>query len=203
MYLRAGEFYKSLDEVARKKFDTRARLYVEANEFIAQGLKEVPEDVKYMIAYYAVMVSFFKEDYLFDRDRRIVTYLHPFLTPNFPDHVHTYELEHEDGTLIFALEQLTAGFVNPTKYYQTALHAYAQLYTSRYLGDQTVPDAEVVWASLTEIGGWSKQNIEDFTGMLQPDPIPVMLHHWFARREKMLRTYPEMYRMIEKWLIGL
>lgn len=197
MYLRFGDFYGSLNEMNRSKFDTRARLFVEAKEFIAQGDKEVPEDIKYMIAYYAVMISFQKEDYLFDPYHRIVVYLHPFLTPNIPDHIHTYELEHEDGTIIFALEQLTAGFFNPRKFYQTGLHAFADLSVTRYL---TEPQPEGIWDELLKIGGWSRQQIEDFIGLPQSDPRPVMMHHWFVYPEKMRNTAPELYKLIGEWL---
>ncbi len=200
MYLRAGAFYNTLDEAERKTFDTRARLFVEAKEFIPQGFSEVAEEIKYMIAYYAIMITFRKQDYLFNPYHRIVVYLHPFLTPNIPDQVHTYEIEHDDGTLIFALEQLTPGFINPTKFYQTGLHAFAELFTLQYLSNEVVADPESTWASLTEIGQKSRESIEDFTGLAQTNPVPVMIHHWFTFRETMLRTYPELYEKIENWI---
>jgi hypothetical protein len=200
MFLHAGEFYKQLNTAERKIFDTRTRLFVEAKEFIPQGFDKVAEDIKYMIAYYAVMVSFRKSEYLFDPYHRIVIYLHPFITPNVPDHVHTYEIEHEDGTLIFALEQLTAGFLSPAKFYQIGLHAFAEIFTQRYLSQEVIADPEAIWESLSEIGRMSKQSVEDFTGVAQSNPIPVMLHHWFTFRESMLRSHSQLYRTIEKWV---
>jgi len=201
MYLTAGNFYKSLGEQDREKFNTRAGLFVEAKEFIAQGFEEVAGDVKYMIAYYAVMVSFHREDFLFDPYHRIVVYLHPFLSPNFPDHIHTYELEHEDGTIILSLEQLVAGFMNPLKYYQTGLHAFAELYARKFLGHESVRDPAEIWTLLANASGWSKQHIEDFTGLRQELPVPVMIHHWFARNKELRQAAPEMHETIRQWVM--
>lgn len=201
MYLRFGDFYKTLNPADRGKFGSRVRLFIESKEFIAQGEKEVAEDIKYIIAYYAVMVTFYRDEYLFDPYHRIVVYLHPFLSPHHPEHVHTYELEHEDGTVIFALEQLTAGFFSPRKYYQTVLHAFAELYVARYLLDEALAAGpEVVWTDLAAVGGWTRQQIEDFTGLSQADPRPVLIHHWFVYREKMQKTAPHLYKIVDEWL---
>jgi len=200
IYMHTSKFYRSLDEEQKKKFNTRVRLFVEAKEFIAQGFPEVAEDVRYMVAYYAVVVSFHRQDFLFEPYNRIVIYFHPFLSPNFPERIHTYELEHEDGTLIFSLEQLVAGFMNPVKYYQTGLHAFAELYTHKFLKGESLSDPEAVWAQIENTGGWSKQQIEDFTGLPQPNPIPVMIHQWYAGSKELQDHYPEMYRRVEQWL---
>ena len=195
-----GDFYKSLDVEARKKFEVRASLFVEAVEFIAQGAQKVPEDIKYMVAYYAVMVSFYREDFLFEPYGRIVLYAHPFLSPNHPDHIHTYELEHEDGTVIFALEQLTAGFFDPGKYYQTGLHAFAELLARRSPKPPPLANQEEFWDRVSRITNWTRTAIEDFTGLKQEDPTPILVHHWFTYREKMNTWDPELTEAIGQWI---
>jgi hypothetical protein len=200
MFLTAGRFYTSLDAESRKEFGIRAKLFVEEKEFIGQGVSTLAEDVKFMVAYYAVMVTFHKSDFLFRHHRRIVIYLHPFLTPDMPDHVHTYELEHTDGTIIFSLEQLTAGFFNSSRYYQTGLHAFSELYARQNLKDRQVENENTVWTTLQEISGWSKDRIEDFTGIAQGTPVPVMIHHWFAFPEKMKESAPQMFDMVSAWM---
>lgn len=200
MYLRFGNYYHSLDLENRAKFDTRARLFVEAKEFIAQGQQDVAEDIKYMIAYSAVMLTLNKTEYLFNPYQRIVIYLHPFLSPHFPDHVHTYELEHEDGTMIFSLEQLTAGFFSPSKFYQTGLHAFAELFALTHPLPVEIPDTDATWARVVQIGQRSKQAIEDFTGMTQTSVAPVLLHEYFLRGEAMRLKDRDLYEKIDLWV---
>lgn len=200
MFLRFGNFYQTLDHENKKVFDTRARLFVEAKEFIAQGPQDVAEDIKYMIAYYAVMLTFRKAEYLFHPYHRIVIYLHPFLSPNFPDHVHTYELEHEDGTVILSLEQLTAGYFSPSKFYQTGLHAFAELFASNYRLPSEIPESGETWVRIEKTGQRSKQAIEDFTGMPQASVAPILLHQFFTAGDSMKLKDPALYEQVELWI---
>lgn len=200
MYARAQPYYTTLSEGARQEFDTRARLFVEDKEFIAQGPKDVAEDIKYMVAFYAVMLTLHRDTFLFKPYDRVVLYLHPFISPNYPDAVHSYELEHDDGTIIFALEQLNAGFFSPQKFYQTGLHAFAELYQRQYLADVKIEDQERVWSALEPAGGWSRKEIEDFTGLPLTSPIPVMIHHWHARHSALHDADPEIAEAIRTWM---
>jgi hypothetical protein len=200
MYHHGGAFYQTLSNEERTKFNTRAMLFVESREFLGQGIDPFPEDVKYMIAYDAVMISFHKKDFLFDPYTRIVLYLHPFLTPAIPDHVHTYETEHEDGTIIFSMEQFLAGFVQPSKYLQTGLLAFADLFVRKYLPDQKLPDEQLIWDQLSAISGWTKPKIEEFTGLPVERIESIMIHHWFAFPAQMRSQAPELYRRTAEWL---
>jgi hypothetical protein len=199
LYLRHA-FYAGLDSEKARKFEMRAALFVESREFIAQGIPDVPEDVKFIVAYYAVMVSFFREDYLFEPYKRIVIYSHPFLSPDYPEQIHTYELEHEDGTMIFALEQLNAGFLNPIKYYQTGLHAFAELLTYQSPPPPVISDVVPVWDGIATLTPWTKSTIEDFTGLHQPGVIPSLTHVWFSHGHELKSRYPEWHGLIENWL---
>ena len=200
MFMRMGAFYQELRPELRKMFQVRTRLFIESKEFIAQGMPDFPEDVKYMIAYYAVMVSFGSERFTFSPYDRIVLYLHPFLSPMGPDHVHTYECEHEDGTLIFSLEQLHAGFLNPARYYQTGLHAFAELFARRHQRPMSLPANDVLWNTLDSLSAWTRSAIENFTGMPQKDPLPVLIHQWFARPADLQKTAPDLYLTVSTWL---
>jgi len=199
MYLRSAVFYIGLGAADREKFKTRVRLFVEAKEFIAQGFDEVAEEIKYIIAYYAIATSFTKKKYLYDPYDRIVIYLHPFLSPNFSDQVHAYEIEHEDGTLIFSLEQLTAGFLHPHKYYQIGFHVFAELFQKNHLKHVAEKDYGPLWKSLADLA-WSKETVEDFTGMEQISPRPMMMHYWFSHADAMQTQAPELYKQVSDWM---
>lgn len=200
MYTQAGPGFADLDDQARDAFRSRARLFVEAKEFIAQGFDKLAEDVKYMIAYYAVLVTLQRGDFLFKPYDRVVVYLHPFLSPHYPDQIHTCETEHEDGTIILSMEQLTAGFMRPSEFYQTGLHVFAELYTKKYLADIRIEDPDTVWAELREVSDLSREQTDSFIGIPQENPVPVMIHHWFAHHKVMQQKAPGMYKQVGSWL---
>ena len=203
VYMRSAHFYQNLTPSDRETFRTRARLFVEAKEFIAQGFGSVAEEIKYIIAYYAVAVSFYRRDYLFSPYDRIVLYLHPFLSPNIPDRVHAWEIEHDDGTLIFSLEQLTAGFLHPDKYFQTGFHLFSALFAHKFLSDViSAGDYETLWTDVAHSGVWTQEAISDFTGIEQNNPVPVLIHHWFVRSEQMRTLNPQLYTTVSHWLSG-
>ena len=161
---KSAPIYRNLSAEDREKFGMRVRLFVESKEFIGKGIEEIPEDVLYMIAYYAILLTFDQEDFLFDRYERIVIYPHPFLSPNIPDDVHSVEIEHSDGTIIFSLEQLAAGFLNPAKYYPVGAHAFAEILTRQKSDEQKSDDA---WAEIEQKLGLSRTAIENFIGLKQ------------------------------------
>ena len=201
MYTKASAFYRSLNPADKALFDLRARLFVESKEFIPQGFESVPEDVKYIVAFYAVLVTLKQKSYLFNDSQRVVIYPHPFLSPNFPDQIHTYELENEDGTIIFSLEQLAAGFLNPSKFYQTGLHAFGELYALEFLKSVTPGEPDAIWAELSRLSDWSHQRVEEITGLAQPSPVPVMIYHWFSYHDRMQKDAPKMYQTVSHWML--
>ena len=197
MYMRSQPFYAEMAPEDQKKFGERTSLYVQAKDWIAKGPDNTPEDLKYIIAFYAVALTFNKEDYLMKGFDRIVFYLHPFLTPHYKDQVHTYEVEQGDGTMIFAVNELTTGFMTPGKYYQTGLHALAEVFAAKFEADYPGED---IWPSLEAISGVSKSKIEDLTGLNQDDPWPVAVHHWFSFRSRFMQTDLALYNTVGRIL---
>jgi hypothetical protein len=199
LYLRSAPFYIALSPELRREFEIRVALFIESKEFIAQGFNEVAEEIKYLIAYYAVTVSFKRGKYTFSPYDRIVIYLHPFLSPNVPDTVHAYEIEHTDGTIIFSLEQLTAGFLHPEKYYQVGYHAFAELYAG-VVGPLDDSTADAIWGAVSQCTGWSKSDIENFTGLEQKSPVATAIHCWFSHNSALQSHSPVTYDEIRGWL---
>lgn len=192
--------YAQLSEEDRQKFRTRASLFIEAKEFIPQGFETIAEEIKYIVGFYAILLTLHRDKFLFDPYDRVVIYLHPFLSPNYPDQIHICESEHEDGTIIFSLEHLNAGFMNPSQFYQCGMHLFGELYARKYLPGVQIENTPEVWAQLNEIGALSKDEIETFVGLPLNSPVPVMIHHWFARNDRMKSVAPAMHATVSAWL---
>lgn len=86
--------------------EDRMMRWVMKKDFIDKNEQEAPEDVKFILAYYAVLLTIHQEAYNYDGLDRVVFYHHPFLTPHFIDDAHILELEKEDGSLIISVPHL-------------------------------------------------------------------------------------------------
>ena len=192
-------FYREMSPEQQQDFGKNVGLYVTSKDFISMGKENVPDDVKHMVAAYAVILSHAKKNVLMDGYDRIVFYQHPFLTPHYGEQVHTYEVEHADGTVILALDQFAAGFLSPGKYYQTGWHALAEVYHALFMTHVDYPP-ELNWSALEEISNVPKSKIEEHTGMAQEDPWPVAIHHYFSYPEKFEATSPKLHTWISQQL---
>lgn len=193
LFAKTSVFFRNLTEQEKVNFGRRVALYVIAKEFIGQGQEKVAEDLKYMVAFYAILLSWNREDYLFKEYDRIVYYLHPFLTPNHSEEVHTYEVEHTDGSIILSIDELVGGFMFPGKYYQTGLHAMAEAYFACYTVKNFPKFGDNIWSDLEEISGVSKEKIESHIGLIQEDPRPMIVHHYMTYPDKFAEKSPKLY----------
>ena len=197
LYRKVSPWYQGLPKEAADIFRARVSLFVQSKEFIVQGIDSMPEDLKYMVAYYAARLTMHQKEFLFKDYDRVVFYLHPFLTPNHPERVHTCEVEHEDGTIILSIEQLTASFMSPRTYYAVGLHALAEAYQVKYAPKMPAFDQRI-WTTLEEISGISQAKINDFIGLVQEDPWPVVVHHWFVYPRQFMQRAPALYRDLQQ-----
>jgi hypothetical protein len=124
--------YSQIPKSELQEFEEKLGLFVRAKDFIAKGIPDIPEDVKYLIAAQALIMSRHKENWLLEPYFRIVLYPHPFLSPAMPETAHTSELHEEDGVLIFSLEQLLPGFFSWGKYFNICTYEWAKAYYSLF-----------------------------------------------------------------------
>ena len=96
------------------------------------GVQDIPEDIKYLVAAQALILSRKKENWLLEPYFRIVLYPHPFLSPEIPETVHASELHEEDGVLIFSMEQLLPGFFSWGKHFNLCTYEWARAYYSLF-----------------------------------------------------------------------
>ena len=85
MLLHTTPHFALLDDKVQAMAEDRMKRWVMKKEFIGKHDQAPPEDVKFIMAYYAILLTIHQEDYLYDDIDRIIFYHHPFLTPNHPD----------------------------------------------------------------------------------------------------------------------
>lgn len=175
MILNTTPQFSKMPVMQQRLVEDRMRRWIIKKDFINKNEQDAPEDVKYILAWYAVLLTLHQEDFLYDAVDRIVFYHHPFLSPGHPDDVHIAEVEPEDGTMIISVEHLIKGHMEKG-YYNIGLHAIAQAYAVCYPGE-TVDWPADIWDQLETISTIPKERIEAYIGLPLSDPWPVAVHH--------------------------
>ena len=191
-------YYAGLSLPLKKRFLNRVALYVMATEFIPKAMAEVPEDVKGLIAANAVMLTFGQEEYRLSKFERIVTYPHPFPSPQFPKDIHSSEIFDEDGVILFSLEQLIPGASQRNKYYNIALHEYSRIFIRMYPDHPYPQFDESIWESLEKISGFKTEAVKNYIGLPLLEPLPVSINYFFTFSEKFKATLPELFASYKK-----
>jgi hypothetical protein len=167
--------FKKLHETHQKLVEDRMKRWVMKKDFIQKNEQDAPEDVKYIMAYYAILLTLHQQAYLYDGLDRVAFYHHPFLSPEHPDDVHIAEIELEDGTIIISVPHLIKGHLEKG-YYNIGLHIMADAFQRLYL-DEEIKWDDNIWEQLEEISGISRDSIEAYIGLPVDNPWPVAVHH--------------------------
>jgi hypothetical protein len=196
-YLPYYNTYNASDQAA---FDKRLVLYVETREFKSVGttqLREVPYDIKNIIASQGVRLCLGLEDYLIKDMDRIYLYKHPFPTPKF-NQVHNVEIDVEDGLYIFSTEIGLPGIVDPANYYNIVLHGFAEAFV-RLHQVISFPDVNKYgWERLELIMEIGKNKVLTAIGLPQVDLLPVHIVCFFEYTNAYEKLFPEEYRQFTK-----
>jgi len=185
-------FYNSLEGETKQKFEDRLGLYIEARLFTSLGSKEreVPEDLKAMIAAHAVRVTLNYEDFLIGDFDRIMMYKHPFPTPKH-QYLHIVETEVEDGVIIFTLDYLLNGVLKPDQYYNIAYHAYVEAFCKQ---NPTIDFSfleTVTKDHMHLISGFKVEDLLTTLGYKSLDPVPVIITYYFTFRDNFIDLLPD------------
>jgi hypothetical protein len=189
--LKYFEPYYKMSEEARSKFEYRMTLYLDARLFQSVGseLREVPEDIKCMVAAHGVLMTLGTDDYLMGDMDRIYLYKHPFPSPEMP-FLHNVETNAEDGVIIISLEQLTNAVLNPTLYYNIAFHAYAEAFIATQK-NIIYPDCTESWDAVEKISSWSRETIQIQTGLQQLNLLVINITLFFSKPEQYREALPQ------------
>ncbi len=190
-------FYDKLDSVEKKRFRDRVMLTMEAKEFIPVVFETLPEDVKTIIAAQIVMMTFGMEKYLLHPYERVVVYPHAFPSPNYK-FLHSSEINHEDGCVIFDAERMMLGVGNPSRYYNLILHEYAHAFLKIYPEYDFPIFNKESYPKLKEIRGLDFEFICKYVGMKEVDVRQVVVEHFFVTPKRFKHFLPEVYEQMTR-----
>ncbi|WP_170110581.1 zinc-dependent peptidase [Flavilitoribacter nigricans] len=192
-------FYQRLSEEDQRIFRRRVFLFSQAQIFRPQAIKEVTEDVKTAISTAAIQVNFHRLNFLYPDYENIIVYLHPFPSPQHPDHMHASELfedEHGNG-LIFSIEHVLRSFLEPAAYYNVCIHEYALLLVKTSPEVQFPEVGEEHWPALEQISGFTREKLLEYIGLEEMDPLLVAIHHYLVFRERFDSVLPDLAEALD------
>ena len=178
-------FYQNLSAEDKVKFETRVEMYVRANEFIPNGWEHVPYDIQAWIAVNPVMLTFHQEDFLLADYERIVIYPHSFPSPQYPEQFHCSEVYPEDGVILFSVEKLLPGVMQPRAYFNIGIYEYAKVYKLMY-PHLTYPEmSSLDWMAFEQIVNYTKTKLEDYIGLNDLDSWGILVALIFSHPQEM------------------
>lgn len=183
---RFSMFYRTLSPADQKKFRGRIALFQMGTDWEPMAFEDetVPQDVQAVLAHQAVMLTLNRPVFLFDRFEKVIVYPRPFPTPEHP-YDHASELFEPDGCLLFSAEQVIQAFVQPTQWYNVALHEYARAFVITYPTEHYPAfDAADVWEKLEAVSGMPRGHVESVIGIREQEALPVAIHHYFTFSER-------------------
>lgn len=192
-------YYQQLPELLRPRFRQRTMLILTATDFMPQGLEKVPEDVKAIAASNAALLTLNREDFLFPKFEHVVVYAHPFLSPQFPDDLHaseTYE-EGANSTLIFSVQHLVKGVLQPFQYFNVGLYEYFKAYRITFPGIVFPETGEEIWPALERISGYGREALARYINLDNLDTQAVAVTHFFTFPERFRALLPETYEALK------
>lgn len=193
-------YYQQLPDVLKLRFRQRTALIMAATDFIPQGLEKLTEDVKALASSNAALLTLNRTDYLFREFEHLVVYTHPFSTPAHPDQLHASELYEEgaNSTLIFSIQHLIKGTLQPAQYFNVGLYEYARAYRICF-PDVTFPQMEDdQWPLLEKVGGVEKSALVSYINLEPLDVQAVAVAWFFTFPQRFKAILPEAYETLKQ-----
>ena len=190
-------WYLELSPENKKAFGDRLGLYIMGTEFIPKVFEVVPEEVKGFIAASLIRMTMGKNNYRLPKFERVVVYPTAFLSPQHPKKWHASEIFEEDGVVIFSIEQLIPGCENPKRSYNVAMHEFAKVFMLEYPNLKYPTANEDTWEDLHKISKYSKKYLDEYIGLEQSDPLPVMINHFFNFSKEFQEVLPKEFDLLK------
>lgn len=188
-------FYRGLPKAQQLLFRQRVELFRMGTDWTPVGGwpedMGVPPDVQLAIAAQAVMLTFGRPVFLFEKFEKVIVYPQAFASPDYP-FFHASELYEPDGCALFSAEHVLQGFLQPGKMYNVALHEYARAFVRAY-PNEPWPAVETPehWEAFEKISAMSRQYVDTFVGLAGVEALPVAIHHFFTFPEKFAEILPD------------
>lgn len=192
-------YYLSLTEPYKKEYRDRLSNYLFAREMVIVANKEtreLPEDIKAVIATQCIRITMGHEDYLLGDFDRVYCYTHPFPSPALPS-LHLYETEKEDQMIILSMDHAIKGIVDP-KVFNIALQAYLEAYITIFPAKDYPTVHDYGWVVPEQIFGMSHAQIQKYTGVEITDILAVHMNAYFTNSEKYSLALPHIAKDFKK-----
>ncbi len=191
-------FYAELEEEEKERFERRLSLLRLTRDIKMIDQKNVPDDIGLLICAPAIELSFYDKKYFLNKYQHIVLYPHPFVSPQYGNRMHISEVEHEDGVLIFSVEQLVPSLEN--QMVNLVAYEWAQAYLHAYDGSTYVKciDVQEVLDGLFLVIDLNPQQLRDAIGLEDFDTHALALSIYFKRPQLMMKHMPTSYRNLNK-----
>ncbi|MDO8368367.1 MAG: zinc-dependent peptidase [Saprospiraceae bacterium] len=201
---RSCGFYRRLSAAEQRRFRGRVALFNMGTDWEPLAFPEdsLPPDVQLAIAAQAVMLTFKREQFLFEKFEKVIIFPRPFPTPEHP-YDHASEMHEADGCLLFSAEQVMLAFVKPSQWYNVAMHEYAKAFVLKYPEEPWPAFAEeAVWDKLEAVSGMPRAHVESVIGLAGVDGLPVAIHHFFVFPGRFATVFPDENRAFSQ-IFGL
>lgn len=188
------QYYNNLSSDDQKKYEDRLSLYMEGREFksVGQEVRDVPEDIKGIIGSIPVSITINQEDYLIGEYNRVFLYKHPFPSPQH-QYLHSVEVNHEDGVLLFSLEHLLPGLTRSKEFFNIGLYGYLIAYF-HINNHKALSNRALTWDDIKNTGLLSKEHIISVTGLKDFNFTALAAVNFFTFPQRMKVCNPDLFR---------
>lgn len=120
--------FASEHQSARNFLLYRTELFMKSFDWTPQGFETIPADARYVISVYAALLTRLREKFLLTGWEKIIFYKNPFPSPQYPKNFHNSEIFAEDKVMLFNIQALMNGFLNPAHQFPVGLYELARVY---------------------------------------------------------------------------
>lgn len=176
----------------------RIELFMNAFDWMPQGFETIPADAKYVLCSYAAQLTHLREKFLFKYWEKVIFYKHPFPSPQFPKHIHNSEIFVEDNVMLFSIEALIAGFLDPYTHFPVGLYEIARVYGHSFKVNFTDAISGLSESDFEKISGKPWSWIHDGLGLDSVDPDGVAVVCFYLYPQEMEQVVPIVFERCAK-----
>lgn len=193
---RASAFYQKLDESQRQKFLDRLSIFMHHKAFylMRKEKESMPEDMKALIGICAISLGMKDDKYFFDKYDYFIGYQHPFPTPS-KQFLHSVELYHEDGGIIFNMDQLFQAMVINNGAFNVGIYAFAEAFLLTNPLSDLAQAEEPDPGNLPASGHFSYESIIQHIGYKEIYFKAVLMALYFQAEQVLKECYPGFYKL--------
>lgn len=193
MFEAKSDYFRQTDISLKDFFLHRVEMFYKAFDWIPQGYDTIPGDVQYVLCSYAAQLTMNKSKFMFKEWEKIVLYKHPFPSPQFPKALHNSEIFMEDKVMLYNIEAVMLGFLEPYTHFPVGLYemsrAYCETFKLKLVNDENDFNTEhaekIIRTTMDWVTSGVGLNIIDMNG------LAIVFYFLFPENMKIIR--PELF----------